>query len=116
MSDATQYQVPTGQLGLTGPVVRPAPGTLPLRGDIAHIALAERYLVPHYAVPQVRSVGGDAVTLRLNPRDDAQPVAELAAGSRFELLDTAGAWCWGGVGPEGPSGWLPAAALVPLGQ
>jgi hypothetical protein len=114
VSDVTQYQVPTGQLGLSGPVVRPAPGTLPLRGDIAHIALADRYLVPHYAVPQVRTVGEEAVALRLNPRDDADAVTELAAGGRFELLDTAGAWCWGAVGPEGPSGWLPAAALTPL--
>ncbi|MEZ5692918.1 MAG: hypothetical protein R3D99_13480 [Altererythrobacter sp.] len=116
MSDVTQYEVPTEQLRLSGPVVRPAPGTLPLRGDIAHIALAGTYLVPHYAIPQPRVLGDATATLRLLARDDAEPVAELAAGSAFELLDTAGDWCWGSVGPEGPSGWLHSTALVALEQ
>lgn len=112
----TQYQVPTEQLRLSGPVARPAPGTLPLRGDIAHIALADRFLVPHYAVPQIRAIGGASVTLRLAPSEESGAVTELNAGTRFELLDTAGEWAWGAVGPEGPSGWVPASALVPQGQ
>ena len=37
MSGAKQYTVPEGPLGLLGPVEKPAPGTLPLRGDLAHI-------------------------------------------------------------------------------
>lgn len=116
MSEAKQYQVPTEALRLDGPVKRPAPGTLPLRGDIAHIALAGRYLVPHYAVPQQRTIGDADVVLRLAGREDGGEVATLAAGSGFELLDTAGNWAWGCVGPEGPSGWIPLSALAPDGQ
>ena len=39
-SDASKYSVPGGNIGLKGPVAKPAPGTVPLRGDLAHIALA----------------------------------------------------------------------------
>ncbi len=51
MSDVTTYEVPDGPLNLAGPVARPAPGTLPLRGDLAHIALAGRHLAAHYVIP-----------------------------------------------------------------
>jgi hypothetical protein len=37
----TEYPLPQGQLSLAGPVDRPAVGTLPIRGDLAHIALAD---------------------------------------------------------------------------
>ena len=47
-SDANGYTVPSGNIGLKGPVAKPAPGTLPLRGDLAHIALAGTHLAAHY--------------------------------------------------------------------
>ena len=56
MSDTDpQGTAPQGPFALSGPVPRPAPG-LPLRGDVAHIGLAGKYFVPHYAVPQPRAV------------------------------------------------------------
>ncbi|MBI1403451.1 MAG: hypothetical protein GC147_09570 [Porphyrobacter sp.] len=117
MSGATretiEYAVPAGVLGLNGPVEKPAPGTLPLRGDLAHIALAGSHLAAHYVIPHERMVGTAAAVLRLNPREDSETVATLAPGSRFELLDIAGDWVWGCPGPQGPSGWCRASDLAP---
>jgi hypothetical protein len=111
--DNTEYAVPQGVLGLKGPVEKPAPGTLPLRGDLAHIALAGTHLAAHYVIPHQRAVGAAGAGLRINPRDDAEVFTQLAPGSRFELLDVAGEWAWGGPGPQGPSGWCRTAELAP---
>ncbi len=113
--DATEYTVPHGVLGLAGPVEKPAPGTLPLRGDLAHIALAGRYLAAHYVIPQIRAVGAAGARLRLVPRADSEAFVTLAPGSRFELLDVAGEWVWGCPGPQGPAGWCRGYELAPAG-
>lgn len=105
-----EYQVPTEQLSLSGPVSRPEATRLPIRGDLAHIALAHRYLVAHYVVPQVRTLAEDAA-LRRSPRADADAVADYPAGTELEVLDCLGAWAWACLGPEGPTGYLPIAAL-----
>ena len=110
--EGTDYAVPTGVLGLMGPVEKPAPGTLPLRGDIAHNALAGSHLAAHYVIPHVHAVGEAGAGLRLTPRGDAEVFSMLAAGSRFELLDVAGEWVWGCPGPHGPSGWCKASELA----
>ncbi|MGB3377998.1 hypothetical protein [Allopontixanthobacter sediminis] len=109
------YELPEGLLTLDGPVVRPAPGTLPLRGDLAHIALADRYLVAHYVVPQLYRIGAADAALKLTASADARTVATLPAGSSFEVLDHAGAWSWGCVGPDGPTGYVPTAQLAEPG-
>ena len=88
-------------------------GTLPLRGDLAHIALANGYLAAHYVIPLKRTLADRDVTLKLNSRDDAEEGATLTAGSAVELLDCEGDWVWITVGPEGPSGYTRPAALVP---
>lgn len=111
--DIIEYAVPAGALGLLGPVEKPAPGALPLRGDLAHIALAGTHLAAHYVIPQIRTVGAAGAGLRLNPRGDTEVFASLAPGSRFELLDVAGEWVWGGPGPQGPAGWCRASELAP---
>lgn len=108
------YTVPDGVLGLGGPVQKPAPGTLPLRGDLAHMALAGHYLAAHYVIPQARLVGAGGAALRLAPRDDADVHTLLAAGTPVELLDIAGDWAWVCRGPQGPSGYCPAAQLAPM--
>ncbi len=111
MSDQPKYQVPERQLALSGPVARPEHTGLPIRGDLAHIALADHYLVANYVVPMDRVLNSDA-TLHSLPRADAEAVARLSAGTRFELLDIAGAWAWGCLGPQGPAGYVPLAALA----
>lgn len=113
MSDAGEYEVPKGLLALDGPVVRPAPGSLPIRGDLAHIALANRYLVAHYVVPQLWTLGARGAELKLLPRRDSDTITNLATGCRFEVLDLAGSWAWGCIGPDGPTGYLPIDQLVP---
>lgn len=112
MIDATEYPLPTGQLSLSGPVARPAVGTVAIRGDLAHIALADRYLCAHYVVPQIRTIGESGATLLCQPREGSDVVTTLEAGTRFEALDYAGPWCWGCIGPEGPSGYLHLSELV----
>ena len=113
MSTSADYKLPEGVVGLKGPVRKPAPGTLPLRGDLAHIALAESYLAAHYVIPKPRKIGAADAVLKLQMRPDAGDGATLAAGSPVELLDEAGDWVWITCGPEGPSGYLSASALAP---
>lgn len=113
MSEAADYNLPQGTVGLQGAVERIAPGTLPLRGDLAHIALAGQFLAAHYVIPLCRKLGTEDVTLKLHPRDDAPPGAVLVAGETIELLDEAGDWAWVARGPEGPSGYLRRSALAP---
>lgn len=113
MTEPGEYPLPEGQLSLAGPVVRPATGTLPIRGDLAHIALANCYLVANYVVPQARRIGPAGATLLCVAREGSDAVAELAPGETFEALDYSGEWCWGCRGPEGPSGYLPIASLEP---
>ncbi|MGN6496383.1 MAG: hypothetical protein ACTHKM_13090 [Tsuneonella sp.] len=113
MTTTADYPLPSGELSLSGPVERPAPGTLPIRGDLAHIALAPRFLVAHYVVPQPRQIGEAGAELLAQPAEGAQGVARLDPGARFEALDYAGEWCWGCCGPEGPSGYLRTALLAP---
>ncbi|MFT4893222.1 MAG: hypothetical protein ACI8QU_000004 [Devosia litorisediminis] len=108
-----RYSLPEGIVGLKGPVDKPAPGTLPLRGDLAHVALADRYLAAHYVIPHVRTIGSAPATLKLTMRDDADDGATLAAGEEIELLDCAGDWAWIACGPEGPSGYVRLGMLAP---
>lgn len=108
-----KYCVPDGVLGLLGPVGKPAPGTLPLRGDLGHIALAGKHLAAHYVIPQSATAGQSGAECRLFPRDDADLVFEAAAGSELEVLDREGDWVWVCLGPQGPSGYCKMSALAP---
>ncbi len=112
VSRAADYPLPDGIIGLTGPVAKPAPGALPLRGDLAHVALAGRYLAAHYVVPQCRTVAERGATLYLAPRSDAEKGETLAPGAMIELLDVSGDWAWVCRGPEGPSGYVPLERLI----
>lgn len=112
MSESATYELPTGIVGLKGPIGRPAPGTLPLRGDLAHIALAHRYLAAHYVVPEQRFIGAKGAIFLLQPRENAETGASLAGGTSVELLDIAGNWAWACCGPEGPSGYIPLSAFA----
>lgn len=110
---AAPYAIPREPLRLSGPVERPAPGALPLRGDLAHIALAHRYLVQNYVCPMPRTIAAADAPMLLHPHDDAEQVVLLSAGSTVELLDQVGAWAWVCRGPDGPAGFVQLAALTP---
>ena len=100
------YAMPTGRLGLKGPVEKPAPGTLPLRGDLAHIALAETHLAAHYVIPNIATVKAHATNMRCVARDDAEVNCTLAKGDAVEVLDIGYQWVWCCRGPQGPSGYV----------
>ena len=105
--------IPTGQLCLSGPAEKLDSAHWPVRGDLAHIRLAGRCFVPHYAVPMERTiVAAGANLLALN--DAAAEVREaLSGGTLFNVLDMTGGWAWGQVGEDGFVGYLPLTALEP---
>lgn len=86
--------VPTVQLSLCRPSDRSDKPHLPVRGDLAHIGLAGRYFVPHYAVPMPHAIKASAM-LRSTGRADGDELRTLAAGEVFDVLDMAGGWAWG---------------------
>jgi hypothetical protein len=86
---------------------------VPLRGDLAHVGLAGRYFVPHYAVPQPRSVMPGGASLRAAPNDSADELLTLKEGESFEVLDIVGVWAWGCMSLEGPVGYIHLDHLEP---
>ncbi|OCC25216.1 hypothetical protein MB02_00565 [Croceicoccus estronivorus] len=109
--ELTALTIPTGQLTLSGPSEQLDAAHLPLRGDLAHVRLAGRCFVPHYAVPMARVVIKDNSLLRSIARTDAEELAMLASGTVFNVLDIAGNWAWGQVGDDGLVGYLPLETL-----
>ena len=103
--------IPVDQLTLSGPSEKLDPARCPVRGDLAHIALAGRVFVPHYAVPMPHSLKADAVLRKLGC-DDSEAIVGLAAGAVFDVLDMSGGWAWGQVDDGGLVGYLPLDLLV----
>lgn len=96
---------------LSGPMKITDPAHTAVRGDLAHIALAGRYFVPHYAVPLARRIAPGGAELRAGVRDDADTLAKLPAGSQFDVLDIAGQTAWGQVGDGGLVGYVALTQL-----
>lgn len=101
---------PKGELALTGPSEKLDDAHWPARGDLAHIRLAGKVFVPHYAEPLSHTLAEPAALLAA-PRADALLREEVPAGVPFNVLDIAGKWAWGQVGENGCVGYLPVAAL-----
>ena len=110
--DLNAGTIPQGPFVLSGPVEEEDGRRLPLRGDLAHIALAGRYFVPNYVVPLQRMVGDMGANLRAGPSEAAEIVYDLSPGQRFDLLDITGDWAWGCCGPEGPAGYVRSDELL----
>ncbi len=104
--------LPEGPFCLTGPVEWPAKGTLPLRRDLAHVALANRFLVANYAEPKLMQIGDAPAQLIRSTKGDEDVVATLEPGTQFEALDVMSSWVWGCIGPDGPSGYVPRSAFA----
>jgi hypothetical protein len=102
-----------GPYALAGPVSKPDPQRVPLRGDLAHIALAGKHFVPHYAVPQPRSVMPGGAPLLAGTGAGAAELCTLMEGDSFEVLDVAGSWAWGCLGLDGPVGYVHLDRLEP---
>ena len=97
---------PRGTYALTGPAPKAEPGRTPLRGDLAHIGLAGKFFVPHYAVPQPRAVMPGGARLMSTPGEGAAELCSLIEGESFEVLDVTGAWAWGCLSLDGPAGYI----------
>ena len=112
-----RLSAPKGQLALTGPSVRAPAGQLPVRGDLAHIALAGTYFVPHYAEPMAHSCKAGGASLRATPDSDADEIGALVAGAAFAVLDISGDWAWGQAGGEsGLVGYIALSQLEHTGS
>jgi len=110
-TDLNATAIPAGQLTLSGPAEQLDAAHWPVRGDLAHIRLAGRCFVPHYAVPMERQVVASGANLLALNNPDA-PVREALAGATvFNVLDVTGGWAWGQVGEDGFVGYLPIDAL-----
>ncbi len=107
----TASAIPTGQLSLSGPSEKLDVAHWPVRGDLAHIRLAGRCFVPHYAVPMERSVVAGGASLRVAGNTAAEVREELIGGTAFNVLDISGGWAWGQVDEDGCVGYLPLEAL-----
>ena len=107
----TVTAIPEGQFGLSGPAEKLDDAHWPVRGDLAHIRLAGRCFVPHYAVPMPRQIVAQGANLLSGNRADAEVREQLAGGTLFNLLDVTGGWAWGQVGEDGFVGYLPVEAL-----
>ena len=110
-STLTASAIPTGQLTLSGPAEKLDAAHWPVRGDLAHIRLAGRCFVPHYAVPMERQVVRCGAKLYALNSKDAEVREVLGGGALFNVLDLTGGWAWGQVGEDGFVGYLPVAAL-----
>lgn len=95
---------------MTGPGETAEPGHLPVRGDLAHIRLAGRYFVPHYAVPVPYRLVSDA-RLRKAGSFGAEEIVSVIEGTEFNVLDISGGWTWGQIGDDGFTGYLPLDVL-----
>jgi len=111
-SAAPAHPLQQDDFGLRGPVAWPEKGTLPLRRDLAHIELASRFLVAHYAVPSTMHIGDAPAELIRSTKGEADVIATLEPGSAFEALDVTNTWVWGCLGPDGPSGYVKRTAFA----
>jgi len=89
---------PRRTFALTGPSVAIDPRHNAIRPDLADIRLAEYVFAPHYAAP-LPCVVTCAVTLRAESSPTSEPLAELAVGEGFEVLEVLREVAWG-VSPE----------------
>ena len=104
-----------GPYVLAGPVARPDSRTEPIRGDLAHIGLAGKHFVPHYAVPQPRGVLPGGAPLYADSNDTSEALCTLLEGDSFEVLDVTREWAWGCLSLDGPVGYVRLDRLEVLG-
>lgn len=104
--------VPTEQLALVRPADRSDKPHLPVRGDLAHIGLAGRYFVPHYAVPMPHVLKATRI-LRNAGKAEGEALRTLAAGETFDVLDISGGWAWGQAKADLLVGYVEFAQLEP---
>jgi hypothetical protein len=73
------------------------------------VRLAEQVFAPHYAQPMACLIS--RATPLLSKPEGGEPVAELTAGTHFELLELAGRYAWGIAPGPGLVGYCDRTAL-----
>lgn len=111
-ANQTGTNQPASDFALAGPSEKIDAAHLPVRGDLAHIRLAGKVFVPHYAVPMPRLIGPQRADLRKIGRADSEVMTTLDAGTLFNVLDMAGAYAWGQVGDDGLVGYVALADIA----
>ena len=106
---------PLGPFILGGKVEKPDPARVPLRGDLAHIGLAGRYFVPHYAEAEPHFIAEGGADLLADCDSASDKRTHLEAGSPFEVLDVARGYAWGCVSLDGPVGYVALDRIEPAG-
>ena len=109
--ELTESGLPSGQFTLSGPSEKLDAPYWPVRGDLAHVRLAGKVFVPHYAVPMERSVVPCGAKLFAQNDKESELRQTLGGGTLFNVLDISGGWVWGQVGEDGFVGYLPLEAL-----
>ena len=80
-----------------------------MRGDLADVRLAEQVFAPHYAAPlKARTLRDIAM---FADRNLTEPLADLAKGDVFEVLELAGNHAWGLALRAGRVGYVDRTAL-----
>ena len=110
-NDLIEGGLPSGQLTLSGPSEKLDAGHWPVRGDLAHVRLAGKVFVPHYAVPMERHVVPCGAKLFALNSKNSEVRETLGGGALFNVLDISGGFAWGQVGEDGFVGYLPLEAL-----
>jgi hypothetical protein len=80
-----------------------------VRRDLADVRLAGRVFAPHYAAPMPRAI--EIPTALLSSRDGGDPIAALASGETFEVLELSGGKAWGVAPAHRLVGYVPAESL-----
>jgi len=68
-------------------------------------------IASHYASPVQRSVKLHTA-LRSEAEASAEAIVQLAAGTRFDVLDDSRGWAWGYAGEERRVGYVASSALA----
>ncbi|OYX17196.1 MAG: hypothetical protein B7Z07_00755 [Sphingomonadales bacterium 32-67-7] len=98
------------RFALTGRSVQIDPRREAARRDLADVRLADRVFAPHYAAPLIR-IAARPTALRTTRDADAEVLATLAIGDRFEALELSGGLAWGSAPDHGLVGYVTAADL-----
>lgn len=80
-----------------------------MRGDLADVRLAEQVFAPHYAAPMPAVAVRDVTVFA--ERGLVEPIADLAQGDSFEVLELAGNHAWGRATAQGLVGYVERSAL-----
>lgn len=94
----------------------PDPRLTLARPDLAAARLEGIVAAGRYASPRAMAVAAPVAPIHRAADPSSERIDELVYGEVFEALEAEGEWLWGQARRDGYVGFLPAAALAPLGE